>query len=186
MASVMTTLGILPQPHDTACDYGCRGPRVKQNGERSPERRRSPLPVKDALSNSPLERRTVLKGAAAGVAVWAAPSVLSIGSVASAASNQPCGPFNCSGPLMTCKEYGCLCGSTVEGKSVCTSGAGFCDDCNSDADCGEGYYCMALTDCGCGPQGNACLANDCSDAGSSAKHTAVAPRKPAQQLLVGR
>jgi hypothetical protein len=94
-------------------------------------------------------RRTVLKGAAAGTALWAIPSVTTLGARASAASSQPCGPLDCNN-IVPCGASGdCLCAAHEGGGSGCSTG-GVCEPngniCSTDADCvaqfGAGSQCL--------------------------------------------
>jgi hypothetical protein len=89
-------------------------------------------PMRSAFS-----RRTALKGAGVGVAVWAAPTVLSMGSAAHAASNAP--PLACNGcdpngdpcgnqtPCGDPSE-GCSCKTVAAGGSCLCTANGYCED----------------------------------------------------------
>jgi hypothetical protein len=103
-------------------------------------------------------RRTVIKGVAAGAAVWAAPVVTSLGTPAYAASPVGCGAgFACFEPGHPYAECGgpsgCICyaetkpGVGLTGQSFC--GQDFsCGDltiqaCDPDGACPPGYRCQS-------------------------------------------
>jgi hypothetical protein len=121
---------------------------------------------------SPLSRRNVLKGVGVGVtAVWAAPTIMSLGSVAHAASAHPplacqdCNPAGdpCSNQT-ACgdSDEGCSCKTTAAGGSCLCTTNGQCVDftaCpNGDRDCPSGFSCVASC-CNDVGFGNLCLPN---------------------------
>lgn len=89
-------------------------------------------------------RRTVLKGAAAGTALWAVPSVTSLATRASAASAQPCAAaFVCGDNELLCGGDQCLCIGTTSGAIVCSDLFASCGGaCQSDTDCGPNEVCQ--------------------------------------------
>jgi hypothetical protein len=111
----------------------------------------------ESPESSGFNRRTVLKGAAVGTALWAAPSVTSLATRASAASNNgfcTCDKSNensfclcgTSGPLGDC-----FCADDTEGTPRCNEDI-FCADtvpCQQSSDCGPGQHCLEPSN-GCG------------------------------------
>jgi hypothetical protein len=101
-----------------------------------------------------ISRRRVLTGAAVGAgALWAAPSIVSLGASAGAASAISCdnpGTDNCNGPFGDCSpESGrCFCTHDIDGNVVCI---GFnqccagCQSCASSADCPGSCACVPDT-----------------------------------------
>lgn len=132
--------------------------------------------VTQGLAKSAFSRRNVLKGAGVGaVAVWAAPTVMSLGSVANAASAHP--PLSCqdcdpsADPCTNqtaCGDpaQGCTCKTHPQGQSCLCTANGFCVDfsaCpNGDSDCPTGYSCVSSC-CNDAGYGNLCIPN-CSNA----------------------
>jgi hypothetical protein len=120
-----------------------------------------------------ISRRKILKRMGAGMAVaWSAPVLTSLASPAYAQTPSDCPPADCSnlefcGPEASCGiPPGCegfaICTAHVPDGCLCTSGAGECLDCQSDADCEAvlpGTRCAQLGDlCGCPGTGQrACM-----------------------------
>jgi hypothetical protein len=108
-----------------------------------------------------ISRRRVLTGAAVGAgALWAAPSIVSLGASAGAASAISCsnpGSDNCGGPFSDCSpgsDASCFCTHDIDGNVVCIAidlcCAG-CQSCASSADCPSSCACVPDT----------CLGNVC-------------------------
>ena len=132
-------------------------------------------------------RRTVLKGAAAGTVLWAVPSVTSLSSRAVAASARAgCGcpahgEATCEGQtVLECPDtpavYTCFCWERAEGGRVCGSFAGN-STCNTDAECGPGYACVVCSGdyCSCGATGRACtpICDGCNAPQAVRKHASA-------------
>jgi hypothetical protein len=138
-------------------------------------------PMRSAFS-----RRTALKGAGVGVAVWAAPTVLSMGSAAHAASNAP--PLACNGcdpngdpcsNQTACGDpsEGCSCKTVAAGGSCLCTANGYCEDfqeCpNGQSDCPTGLSCVSSC-CNDAGYPNLCLPN--CGAGAAIKHHKVSSK----------
>jgi hypothetical protein len=92
------------------------------------------------------DRRTVLKGAAAGTALWAVPSVTSLAGSAMAAS-AVCSQASSCGTVFFCDPTDtCVCAPTAEGTIACVNGFGTGQTCSASSDCGPGNVC-GINDC---------------------------------------
>ena len=116
--------------------------------------------VTDGIGERQAGRRTVIKGAAAGVAaVWAAPVVSSVTSPAYAAGsvgnpNPECIGANCDtfGPSSSANPD-CVCTTTATGGGFCVPGSTRCDvgpECGPAPgfSCPDGSICVVDTCCG--------------------------------------
>jgi hypothetical protein len=99
---------------------------------------------------SEISRRTALKGVGVGAAAtWAAPTVLSLGSSALAASAVCEGGGGCNGPYPICGLTGpngfCFCMATEDGGQFCSESRACPDqsECATDDDCAAGWKCGA-------------------------------------------
>jgi hypothetical protein len=134
------------------------------------------------ISSPGWNRRTVLKGAAAGTVLWAVPSVSSLATRAAAASNNnTCSP---TGDLGTCQPgayfsqcgdtgpFGeCFCFQDVNGAEICVQPV-YCDGsqvCAANGDCPSGQTCIA-PDNGCGESlCSPCCGSDASEVRHNAR-----------------
>jgi len=122
---------------------------------------------REELTQSRISRRTMIKGAGAGAALaWVAPSVISMGASAFAASNKCTSCAPCVGPTCAANSA-CLCFPLANGTCFCVAprvcpggGPGSAPVCATDADCaaaepGVGSRCISSC-CGTLPGGGSC------------------------------
>jgi hypothetical protein len=94
-----------------------------------------------------LSRRRLIQGMGVGTAaVWAAPTVLSIGSAAAAASSPVCATASTCGVITGCVGEDCLCAQTTEGTIVCINPFAVQLLCSASSQCPDGSVC-AVGDC---------------------------------------
>jgi hypothetical protein len=126
-----------------------------------------------------ISRRTALRGIAVGAgAAWAAPTVLSMASVADAGSAAPChgvicGPLNV--PICGSGPDGDICVQASDPAGECNcgfpNGGGVCTPCSSNADCathGADWVCLSWDCC----DSTACVP-PCPNPGDQATDTQI-------------
>ena len=143
---------------------------------------------KDGAEEQHPGRRTVIKGAAAGIAgVWALPVVTSFTSPAYAGDsvgnpNPECRGANCA-TFIPCSSDNpdCVCTTTFTGGGFCVPGSTSCavtGNCEADGSCPPGNICVVDTCCGvpvCVPTDLNALCPPASGAAASGSRTSSGP-----------